>query len=65
MYLDAQRNVIPDASTLGYKSIAVPGSVAGLAYAEKKYGKLGLKAVMAPAIQLAEDGFVLSERGSR
>ncbi len=60
MYLDAQHHVIPDASTLGYKSIGVPGSVAGLAYAERKYGKLGLKAVMAPAIQLAEDGFVLS-----
>jgi gamma-glutamyltranspeptidase/glutathione hydrolase len=60
MYLDAQRHVIPDASTLGYRSIGVPGSVAGLAYAERKYGKLGLKAVIAPAIQLAEDGFVLS-----
>ncbi len=61
MYLDANRDVIPGASTLGYKSVAVPGSVAGLAYAEKHYGKLGLKAVMAPAIKLAEDGFVLSE----
>ncbi len=61
MYLDAQGNVIPDASTLGYKSVAVPGSVAGLAYAEKKYGKLGLKAVMAPAIALAEQGFVLTD----
>ncbi|MES2393848.1 MAG: gamma-glutamyltransferase, partial [Acidobacteriota bacterium] len=60
MYLDAQHHIIPDASTLGYKSIGVPGSVAGLAYAERKYGKLGLKAVIAPAIQLAEDGFVLS-----
>jgi gamma-glutamyltranspeptidase / glutathione hydrolase len=62
MYLDAQRNVIPNASTLGYKSVAVPGSVAGLAYAEKKYGKLGLKAVIAPAIKLAEDGFTLSDQ---
>ena len=35
MYLDANRNVIAGASTLGYKSVAVPGSVAGLAYAEK------------------------------
>src|SRR3954454_5620402 len=57
MYLDAQRNISPGASTLGYKSVAVPGSVAGLAYAEKHYGKLGLKAVIAPAIKLAEDGF--------
>src|SRR6201994_2416690 len=62
MYLDAQGNVIPDLSTLGYKSVAVPGSVAGLAYAEKKDGKLALKAVIAPAIKLAEDGFVLSDQ---
>jgi gamma-glutamyltranspeptidase/glutathione hydrolase len=62
MYLDGQRNVIPGASTLGYKSVAVPGSVAGLTYAEKKYGKLGLKTVIAPAIKLAEDGFVLSNQ---
>jgi gamma-glutamyltranspeptidase / glutathione hydrolase len=62
MYLDAQRNIVPDASTLGYKSVAVPGSVAGLAYAEKHYGKLGLKTVMAPAIQLAENGFVLTDQ---
>src|SRR5512141_2383060 len=39
MYLDAQGNVIPGATEIGYKSIAVPGSVAGMAYAEKKYGK--------------------------
>jgi gamma-glutamyltranspeptidase / glutathione hydrolase len=60
MYLDAGGNVIPDASVLGYRSIATPGSVAGLVYAEKKYGRLGLKRVMAPAIQLARQGFVLT-----
>src|SRR5262245_53475919 len=60
MYLDAQGNVIPDASTIGYKAIGVPGSVAGLAYAEKKYGKLSLARVMAPAIRLAREGFVLA-----
>ncbi len=60
MYLDAKGNVIPDASLVGYKAIAVPGSVAGLAYAEKKFGKLTLAQVMAPAIRLAREGFVLS-----
>lgn len=60
MYQDAHGNVIPDASVIGYRSIATPGSVAGLAYAEKKYGKLGLKRVMEPAIKLARDGFVLT-----
>ena len=60
MYLDAQGNVIRDASLFGYKSIAVPGSVAGMVYAEQKYGKLGLKRVIAPAIKLARDGYELS-----
>jgi gamma-glutamyltranspeptidase/glutathione hydrolase len=53
MYLDANGNVIPDASVLGYRSIATPGSVAGLVYAERKYGRLGLKRVMTPAILLS------------
>lgn len=65
MYLDSHGNVIPDASVLGYRSIATPGSVAGLAYAEKEYGRLGLKKVMAPAIALARDGFVLSDEEAR
>ena len=60
MYQDAQGNIIPDASVVGYRSIATPGSVAGLVYSEKKYGKLGLKRVMAPAIKLAREGFALS-----
>jgi len=64
MYLDAQGNVITDSgkdsSVIGYKSIGVPGSVAGLVYAEKKYGKLSLEKVIAPAIKLARDGFPLA-----
>src|SRR5438309_7792410 len=60
MYLDAQGNVIPGASEIGYKSIAVPGSVAGLTYAEQKYGKLTLKQVLAPAIKLAREGYALT-----
>jgi gamma-glutamyltranspeptidase/glutathione hydrolase len=60
MYLDRQGNIIPDASLVGYKAIGVPGSVAGMAYAGKKYGKLTLAQVMAPAIRLAREGFALS-----
>ena len=60
MYLDAQGNVIEDASVVGYKAIGVPGSVAGMVYAEKKYGKLTLKQVVAPAIKLAREGFALA-----
>jgi gamma-glutamyltranspeptidase / glutathione hydrolase len=60
MYQDASGNVIPDLSTLGYKAIGVPGSVKGLVYAERHFGKLGLARVMAPAIRLARMGYALS-----
>jgi gamma-glutamyltranspeptidase/glutathione hydrolase len=60
MYLDAQGNVMADVSTIGYKAISVPGSVAGMVHAERKYGKLGLTKVMAPAIKLAQQGFPLA-----
>jgi len=61
MYQDDKGQVIPGVSILGYRSIATPGSVAGLVYAERKYGKLGLKRVIAPAIKLAAEGFVLTD----
>jgi gamma-glutamyltranspeptidase/glutathione hydrolase len=65
MYLDPQGNVIEGASEYGYKAIGVPGSVAGMVYAGKKFGKLTLKQVMAPAIKLARDGFTLSWEEAR
>ena len=60
MYLDAKGEPVEDASVVGYRAIATPGSVAGLAYAERKYGRLGLKQVMEPAIRLAVEGFQLT-----
>ncbi len=60
MYLDDKGNVLPDASLVGYKASGVPGSVAGMVYAERHFGKLTLQQVMAPALRLARDGFTLS-----
>jgi gamma-glutamyltranspeptidase/glutathione hydrolase len=60
MYLDAKGNVIEGASEIGFKSISVPGSVAGMVYAQEKYGKLTLKQVIAPAIKLAREGYPLT-----
>jgi gamma-glutamyltranspeptidase/glutathione hydrolase len=65
MYLDAKGNLAPDASVVGHRAIAVPGSVAGLVYAEKRFGKLTLAQVMAPALRLAREGFALSKRDAR
>jgi gamma-glutamyltranspeptidase/glutathione hydrolase len=60
MYLNAQGDLIPDASTVGPQAAGVPGTVAGLAWAEQKYGRLGLARVMGPALRLAESGFPVS-----
>src|SRR5215813_11370027 len=65
MYVDDKGNIIPNASIVGYKAVGVPGSVAGMAYAEKKYGKLTLAKVMEAAIRLASEGFVLTEEEAR
>jgi gamma-glutamyltranspeptidase / glutathione hydrolase len=60
MYLDSAGNVIPDATTLGYKAVGVPGTVLGLETALAEYGSMTRSQVMAPAIELAENGFALS-----
>ena len=60
MYLDSSGKIIPEASTVGYLAVGVPGTVAGLIEAQRKFGKLSLQQVMAPAIQFAEQGYVLS-----
>jgi len=60
MYLDAQRNVIPGASTLGYQAVAVPGTVAGLVLAHRRHGRLKWSELVEPARKLAADGFLVN-----
>ena len=60
MYLDAEGNVVKNASLLGYLAAGVPGTVLGLDTAQRKYGKLTRAQVMKPAIRLARDGFILN-----
>lgn len=60
MYLDKDGNVTKDASLYGYLAVGVPGTVLGMDSAQKKYGKLTRQQVMAPAIRLARDGFILT-----
>ena len=65
MYIKPDGTLDKQLSVLGYKSVAVPGTVSGLELALKTYGKLKLAEVMAPAIHLAEDGFPVSEKLAR
>ncbi len=60
MYLDASGNVTKD-STVGYRASGVPGTVAGLALAHKRYGKLPWRSLVEPAVRLAAEGFVVSD----
>ncbi|MDR0264652.1 MAG: gamma-glutamyltransferase [Sphingobacterium sp.] len=62
MYLDAQGNVIPELSLYSQLASGIPGSVAGMWEAHKKYGKLQWKDLLLPAIQLARTGFRISQR---
>ena len=59
MFQDAQGNVIPGLSLYSWKAIGVPGTVAGMELVLHKYGTMSRAQVMAPAIKLARDGFVL------
>jgi gamma-glutamyltranspeptidase/glutathione hydrolase len=57
MYLSAE----PDASVTGHLAAGVPGAVAGLTEAHRKFGRLPFPAVIEPAIRLARDGFEVDE----
>ncbi len=57
MFLDSTGAIIPNKSLIGGLSAGVPGNVDGLVEAEKKFGRLSLGKVMAPAIAFADTGF--------
>lgn len=59
MYLDANGKATED-STVGYRASGVPGTVRGLEYASKNYGKKPWADLVAPAVDLASKGFALS-----
>jgi len=60
MYLDKHGNVVPGRSTKGWLSIGVPGTVAGMETARKRFGTMSRAALMAPAIALAKNGFTFA-----
>ena len=62
MYLNKLGNVIHGKSLIGGLSVGIPGNVDGLVMAEEKFGKLPMKVVMEPAIELAEKGFVVNSK---
>ncbi|MBL7850379.1 MAG: gamma-glutamyltransferase [Cyclobacteriaceae bacterium] len=64
MYLDSAGNVIEGLSLYGHLASGVPGSVDGMVEAHAKYGSLPWKDLVQPAIDLALNGYPLTERGA-
>ena len=62
MYIKSDGTLDEEASTIGYRSVAIPGTVAGLALVLRTQGTMKLADVMQPAIRLAEHGFPVSEK---
>lgn len=60
MYLDEKGNVVDGKSLYTHFAVGVPGTVAGMEYALKKWGSLPLEKILEPSIKLAEEGFVVS-----
>lgn len=65
MYIGETGEAIPQLSTAGHLASGVPGTVAGLEAAHQKYGKLEWKQLVQPAIDLAINGFTLTEKEAR
>ena len=62
MYLDSLDNVRPGLSISGHLASGVPGSVDGMVETHKRFGKLPWAQVLQPAVDLAANGFALTER---
>lgn len=62
MYQDKTGKAIPRLSLFGPLAGGIPGEPAALAYIAEHYGELGLAMDLAPAIELAQDGFAVTQR---
>ncbi len=65
MYLDAEGKIIPGKSMTGIFSVGVPGTVAGMQEMHDKLGKLPWSVLLQPAVDLARNGLVLTEKEAR
>lgn len=62
MYLDTHGDVIKDLSTIGSMAVGIPGTIAGIFEAQKRFGKLNVAAILNPVIKLAKQGYNITEK---
>ncbi|MBV7270576.1 gamma-glutamyltransferase [Winogradskyella luteola] len=62
MYLDNDGEVVKDLSTVGSKAVGVPGTIAGIFKAQKRFGKLDVGTILKPVIELAKQGYTVTKQ---
>ncbi|WP_299124602.1 gamma-glutamyltransferase [uncultured Winogradskyella sp.] len=62
MYLDEAGNVVKDKSTVGVHAVGIPGTIAGIFAAHKKFGSLPIDVLLKPVIELAQEGFIVTQK---
>ncbi len=62
MYLDKNKEVIPNLSVNGALAVGVPGTIAGIFAVHQKFGKLSMQEIMQPVIALARKGIVVTAK---
>jgi gamma-glutamyltranspeptidase/glutathione hydrolase len=60
MYVDENGNIIKDKSTIGPMSVGIPGTIAGVFKAHERFGKLDVKTILKPVIELAKKGYLIT-----
>jgi len=62
MYLDENGDIIEGKSTIGSMAVGIPGTIAGIFEAQKRFGKLEVAAILKPVIELAKNGYIITEK---
>ncbi|WP_299249123.1 gamma-glutamyltransferase [uncultured Aquimarina sp.] len=62
MYLDENGDPIPEKSQLGAMAVGVPGTIAGIFEVHKKFGTLSIKELLSPVVELANNGYIITEK---
>lgn len=62
MFLDENKNAIPNKSRVGALAVGIPGTVAGIFAVHEKFGSLPMEIILEPVIKLAKNGYVITEK---
>ena len=65
MYLDENKKYIQDKSKTGGLAVGVPGTIAGIFKAHKRFGSLPMQTILRPVILLAKNGFKITEKQAK